>query len=131
MASGSPPSQDYLCVDGVEELERYTIGGYHPVNIGDVLHNRYQIVNKLGHGAYSTVWLARDSQREEYVALKVCVASGLPNETKILRDLSASSQCEHPGRKSIPSECRAWASSPKPGQTGPKIPGQAQACDWA
>lgn len=33
--------------------------------IGDVLHERYQIVDKLGYGGYSTVWLARDVQQKD------------------------------------------------------------------
>lgn len=79
----------------------YMPGGYHPVNLGDILHERYHIIDKLGHGGYSTVWLARDTQQEQYVAVKVCVADALPNEIKILKDLSASSS-DHPGRNSVP-----------------------------
>lgn len=33
--------------------------------------NRYVIVQKLGWGHFSTVWLARDMQYNTYVALKV------------------------------------------------------------
>ncbi|KAH6919188.1 kinase-like domain-containing protein [Coprinopsis sp. MPI-PUGE-AT-0042] len=90
------PFPEYYPIDGVENIERYAPGGYHPVNLGDVLHERYRIVNKLGHGAYSTVWLALDTQQEQYVALKVCVANSLPNETRVLKDLSASSQVFKP-----------------------------------
>ena len=32
-------------------------GGYHPVKIGDLFHNRYHVVRKLGWGHFSTVWL--------------------------------------------------------------------------
>ena len=39
---------------------RYVPGGYHPVNIGDMFHNRYEVLRKLGFGQYSTVWLAND-----------------------------------------------------------------------
>ncbi|KAL2793694.1 kinase-like domain-containing protein [Aspergillus keveii] len=51
--------------------------------IGDVLHKRYLIVDKLGSGGYSTVWLARDNHLAKYVALKVCSADTPPRETKI------------------------------------------------
>lgn len=44
-----------------EWLEDYVMGGYHPVHLGDVLKERYRIVGKLGHGKYSTVWLAQDA----------------------------------------------------------------------
>lgn len=38
----------------------YVASRYYPVRIGEVLRGRYQIVGKLGFGASSTVWLARD-----------------------------------------------------------------------
>jgi serine/threonine-protein kinase SRPK3 len=42
-----------------EPIGRYCDGGYHPVRIGDVFHGgKYKVVSKLGHGVYSTVWLA-------------------------------------------------------------------------
>lgn len=34
----------------------------------------YQLVDKLGYGGYSTIWLARDLQSARYVALKVIIA---------------------------------------------------------
>ncbi|XP_044715592.1 uncharacterized protein HRG_10773 [Hirsutella rhossiliensis] len=43
----------------VEDVEKYVPGGYHPVDIGDVIHTgeqSYQIIHKLGHGGSSTVW---------------------------------------------------------------------------
>ncbi|KAH6919344.1 kinase domain-containing protein [Coprinopsis sp. MPI-PUGE-AT-0042] len=90
--TAEPPRPEYHWIEGAEDIDRYAPGGYHPVNRGDVLHERYRILNKLGHGAYSTVWLARDTRQEQYVALKVCVANSPPNETKVLKDLSTSSQ---------------------------------------
>lgn len=38
----------------------YVASRYYPVRVGEILKNRYQIVGKLGFGASSTVWLARD-----------------------------------------------------------------------
>src|SRR5690625_4703475 len=60
--------------------------------IGDTLQERYQIVDKLGSGGYSTVWLTRDLQ---YVAVKVGIADGsdrnsLRRELKTLQALSMS-----------------------------------------
>jgi hypothetical protein len=43
-----------------EPLNRYEVGGYHPVNVGEVFNQRYKIVRKLGWGLYSTVWLVQD-----------------------------------------------------------------------
>lgn len=96
----SHSEEEYNWIDGVESLEKYRPGGYHPVMIGDMLHARYHIVDKLGFGGYSTIWLARDIRQEQYVAVRVGIADALPRETKILRALSSSSV--HPGRKSIP-----------------------------
>ncbi|OJJ85659.1 uncharacterized protein ASPGLDRAFT_1514493 [Aspergillus glaucus CBS 516.65] len=33
----------YRLIEGVERLEGYHAGGYHPVKIGDCLHNHYHI----------------------------------------------------------------------------------------
>lgn len=53
--------------DDVENISMYKPGGYHPVHLGDVLPKmsasrkpRYRVMQKLGQGAFSTVWLARD-----------------------------------------------------------------------
>lgn len=78
----------YNWVDGAETIEHYQPGGYHPVMIGDVLHKRYQIVDKLGYGGYSTVWLAHDTNFKQYVALKVGIA--------LSGDKSSSSNCPVP-----------------------------------
>ena len=45
-----------------ESPDRYRPGGYHPVHIGDFVHERYKVIHKLGFGTFSTVWLARDFQ---------------------------------------------------------------------
>lgn len=57
--------------------------------IDDLLHNRYRIVDKLGFGGYSTVWLARDETHERFVALKVGVSgsSSSRREATILQGL--------------------------------------------
>lgn len=85
-------SVEYQWIDGVEPLELYEPGGYHPVMVDDVLHRRYRIVDKLGHGGYSTIWLAHDEQTTRYVALKVNISGQmLPGrEPSILRTLSES-----------------------------------------
>ncbi|KAK6831608.1 hypothetical protein RU639_002859 [Aspergillus parasiticus] len=91
---------EYNWIDGAESLEKYKPGGYHPIMIGDMLHGRYHIVDKLGFGGYSTVWLARDTRLEQYVAVKVCIADSKLREANILRALSPPSP--HPGSNSIP-----------------------------
>jgi serine/threonine-protein kinase SRPK3 len=57
-----------------EDLENYEPGGFHPVHLGDVFDDRYRIVHKLGFGGFSTVWLARDSIENRWVALKIIAA---------------------------------------------------------
>jgi serine/threonine-protein kinase SRPK3 len=43
-----------------EGRDVYRPGGFHPVYIGDVYADKYKIMNKIGYGTYSTVWLVRD-----------------------------------------------------------------------
>jgi len=52
----------FLTGEGLEAPQGYLPGGYHPVHLGDVYCERYKVINKLGYGTYSTVWLARDIQ---------------------------------------------------------------------
>lgn len=49
----------------------YKIGGYHPIHVGEVLIDRYVVIQKLGWGHFSTVWLCKDLKFENYVAIKV------------------------------------------------------------
>ena len=43
-----------------EGMPDYKMGGYHPVHVGEVLLDRYVIIQKLGWGHFSTVWLSKD-----------------------------------------------------------------------
>ncbi|KAK4140678.1 kinase-like domain-containing protein [Dichotomopilus funicola] len=50
----------------VENVECYVPGGYHPTDIGDTIANgqdSYTVAHKLGHGAYSTVWLVKRQRK--------------------------------------------------------------------
>ena len=96
----SPGELTYGWQEDVEDLTRYQEGGYHPVHIQDQYSNeRYHIVHKLGFGAYSTTWLAKDQYMNRYVALKIVVAEALKvsSEGRILRHLR-DTQLDHPGR---------------------------------
>lgn len=55
----------------VERVHLYEQGWYYPICIGDLLVNRYRIEHKLGHGGFSTVWMALDTLRNRDVALKI------------------------------------------------------------
>lgn len=52
-----------------ETLPEYDAEEFYPVHIGDVFHEKYQVLGKLGYGANSTVWLCRDT---EYASLYLC-----------------------------------------------------------
>lgn len=54
-----------------EGMPDYKIGGYHPIHVGEILMDRYVIIQKLGWGHFSTVWLTKDLKYNSYVALKV------------------------------------------------------------
>jgi serine/threonine-protein kinase SRPK3 len=74
----------YKHIPGVKRLEDYRPSGYHPVLINDSSHNRYLIVHKLGHGSFSTAWLALDQRSSSYVAVKVGTADADKQEADIL-----------------------------------------------
>jgi len=61
-------------IDGNSEdegINDYKKGGYHPVYVGEVLVDRYVLIQKLGWGHFSTVWLSKDFKYNTYVAIKV------------------------------------------------------------
>eukprot|EP01017_Pseudomicrothorax_dubius_P015205 TRINITY_DN1761_c0_g1_i6.p1 TRINITY_DN1761_c0_g1~~TRINITY_DN1761_c0_g1_i6.p1 ORF type:complete len:755 (+),score=172.91 TRINITY_DN1761_c0_g1_i6:38-2302(+) len=69
--TGIPPPEEIENDSEDEGIEDYKVGGYHPVHIGEVILNRYVIIQKLGWGHFSTVWLAKDFKYDTFVALKV------------------------------------------------------------
>ncbi|PYH33037.1 kinase-like protein [Aspergillus neoniger CBS 115656] len=99
---------EYMPIEDVEKFERYRPGGYHPTTIGEWLNDRYRIVHKLGFGAYSTIWMARDQKTEKYVAVKITIADCNPTnsqERNILHRLGIAElkAKAHPGSAIIPS----------------------------
>ncbi|OAL56707.1 protein kinase [Pyrenochaeta sp. DS3sAY3a] len=90
---------EYHWIDGAERLDLYEPGGYHPVVVNDLLHNRYRIVDKLGFGGYSTIWLAQDERTKRYVAVKIGISSpSVPRrETEILQALHGASTSSNSG----------------------------------
>ena len=43
-----------------ETLPKYNADHFYPARLGDILHDRYKLVVKLGFGMTATVWLAKD-----------------------------------------------------------------------
>ncbi|CAG7563069.1 unnamed protein product [Fusarium equiseti] len=73
-----------------ELIPGYVASRYYPVRIGQVLHNRYQVVGKLGFGTSSTVWLARDLTGRRHVALKLFInAQSMGTQLDIHTDIKA------------------------------------------
>jgi hypothetical protein len=58
-------SPNFVRLPATHKIEEETIPGYvatryYPAQIGEIFEDRYQVVGKLGFGASSTAWLARD-----------------------------------------------------------------------
>lgn len=52
--------------------DEYCKGGYYPVQIGETFNNgRYILLQKMGWGHFSTVWLAFDVLKTRHCAIKV------------------------------------------------------------
>lgn len=90
-----------------EDVEDYTTGGYHPVQIGERFKDgRYEVVRKLGWGHFSTVWLAKDyHNNKSHVALKVVRAAPHYTETaddeiRLLNRINDADP-DHPGRRFV------------------------------
>ncbi|XP_077429471.1 SRSF protein kinase 3-like isoform X2 [Vanacampus margaritifer] len=75
------PPEPMGSFDEQENPEDYGIGGYHPVEIGEIFEDRYQVVKKLGWGHFSTVWLCWDMVKRRFVALKVVKSALMYTET--------------------------------------------------
>ncbi|KAJ4183352.1 hypothetical protein NW755_009843 [Fusarium falciforme] len=54
-------------------MPEYNPDHFYPVHLGEVFNGRFQTVVKLGYGSSSTIWLARDLEDHQYVALKVYI----------------------------------------------------------
>ncbi|KAF7307241.1 Protein kinase [Mycena indigotica] len=83
---------------------RYHKGGLHPVHLGDTFaQGRYQVINKLGSGISSTVWLVQDSKTSTYASLKILEARRSKSSTElvIMKHLNATFDAEDEGSKYV------------------------------
>ena len=103
LSTRSSSTSTYQWQEGVENLEGYCAGGFHPVKIGDEFcQARYRVVHKLGYGGSSTAWLARDSESNRYVCLKILTAdnSACDAEQRVGKAMH-DRHSFHPGRKLV------------------------------
>ncbi|KAG8411412.1 hypothetical protein J3458_015472 [Metarhizium acridum] len=71
----------------LEKLIFYQPKGFHPIELGDELHDhRFRVIHKLGYGGSSTVWLCRDQSKDRpvYVAVKIFQAGLTETECREL-----------------------------------------------
>ncbi|KAI1395080.1 kinase-like domain-containing protein [Hypoxylon fuscum] len=65
----------YYCPSGdTENIYEYFPGGLHPVHIGDILDDRFEVVHKLGQGGFATIWLCLETQIHKWRAVKIIKA---------------------------------------------------------
>jgi len=62
---------DYSSESEEEGESSYKPGGYHRVHVGEVYNSRFEVLEKLGWGHFSTVWKCLDRQMGAMVAMKV------------------------------------------------------------
>ncbi|KAH7240360.1 kinase-like domain-containing protein [Fusarium redolens] len=97
---------ELTCPIEEEKTPNYSPERFYPIRLGQLLNGRYQVATKLGYGANSTVWLARDLNRwrwsaEKYVAIKVNATKSLhrralaENEIDILRRVTRTNPKHH------------------------------------
>ena len=93
---------DHSYVVEEESVFGYNPKHYYPVKLGEILHERYKVITKLGYGSASTVWLCRDLQQQhEYVALKVYInCSKFHREIPIYKEIN-NLQTTHEGQKYV------------------------------
>ncbi|RYO97547.1 hypothetical protein DL765_011148 [Monosporascus sp. GIB2] len=58
----------------VEDFRYYNRGGFHPVDIGDILNSRFEVIHKLGCGGFGIVWLCHDRDFNKWRAVKILTA---------------------------------------------------------
>lgn len=82
--ASSETAPQYEYIEDCERLERYCPGGFCPIKLGDRLcDGRYLIVQNLGFGGSSTVWLASDQKQQELVAIKIKTADSASESQEI------------------------------------------------
>ena len=68
------PDSTFISESETEWVEEYRPGGFHPVDIGDLIDGRFEVFHKLGAGAFGVVWMCLERQTQKWRALKILVA---------------------------------------------------------
>ncbi|MFJ3792046.1 protein kinase [Kitasatospora sp. NPDC090091] len=65
---------------------------------GDVLDNRYELIETIGEGAFGVVWKARDSRIQRHVAVKVMQQGGntAKDVARFVREVATAGALNHP-----------------------------------
>lgn len=84
----------------------YRVGGYHPVSIGDTIGHKWKVLQKLGWGHFSTVWLGTPNDGVDKVALKIQKSSenyteAAHDEIDLLRACEASQDTQYLGKRFV------------------------------
>lgn len=85
---GEEAEVEFLSEPWPQYNEKDTTRPFYPVCVGERLNGRYLVEHKLGHGGFSTVWMAHDTEEEKDVALKIFSLDGSArNETRIQTEI--------------------------------------------
>jgi serine/threonine-protein kinase SRPK3 len=84
-------------------------GGFYSASFGEKLNSRYTIVQKLGWGQHSSVWLAKDDQgTQPYVSVKILSAHATVMQNRVADELGllchlrdSALKSNHPGCRHI------------------------------
>ncbi|KAI5359725.1 putative protein kinase-like domain superfamily [Septoria linicola] len=85
-----------------ESFSWYTPELFYPIQVDELLNERYKVLVKLGYGSASTAWLYRDLETQEYVTVKVYVTGHHQslNEVQVLQHFETIDR-DHPGDELI------------------------------
>ncbi|KAM3460426.1 hypothetical protein NHJ6243_005921 [Beauveria neobassiana] len=97
------PTTGFEVVDPAQKIEEerlplYVRDEYYPMRIGEVVHEHYQVVAKLGYGTSSTVWLARDLRNGKYWVLKVYINTLQHNQELLVYNYLAKAPSNNPNQ---------------------------------
>ncbi|PYH46969.1 uncharacterized protein BP01DRAFT_381394 [Aspergillus saccharolyticus JOP 1030-1] len=75
-------------------MPNYVASRDYPARIEDIVKEQYRMIGKLGFGASSIVWLAREMNYRRYVTLKIYITSEpvgqqLDDELHMYKDIKA------------------------------------------